>query len=82
MAWLAEILLFLLPFFAFWLWRRLNPQIEPGPIVPVLLAVGAVCALAGGLWYGLSRSMQGGTVYVPPHLEDGRIVPGHAEPRR
>ena len=38
--------------------------------------------LAGAFWYGTSRSMPRGTVYVPAQLEGDRIEPGHAEPRR
>jgi hypothetical protein len=33
------------------------------------------------LWFGLSRSLDQG-VYVPPHFENGRLVPGHTEPTR
>jgi peptidoglycan/LPS O-acetylase OafA/YrhL len=81
MAWLAELFLFLLPFFIYALWRRLNPGIEPGPRLLIAFAAGLIFALAAALWYGFSRSMDASDRYVPPRFEDGRLVPGHAEPR-
>ena len=43
---------------------------------------GVLCAVAGAVWYGLSRSMDRDMVYVAPRFENGQLVPGHAEPRR
>jgi Family of unknown function (DUF6111) len=81
MAYLVEILLFLAPFAAFALWRRLNPGAEPSPGVVWLALAGLGLALAGAVWYGLEVSMGPGTVYVPARVEDGRLIPGHTEPR-
>ena len=80
MALLAEVFLFALPFLAYILWRRSNPSIEPGSGLVLAAALGLVCALAGMLWYGFSRSLEAG-VYVPPHMEDGRLVPGRTLPQ-
>ncbi len=82
MAYLIELLLFLTPFAAFGLWRRANPSAEPSTILLALGALGVALMLAGAVWYGLSRSMDRGTAYVPAQLEGTRIEPGHAEPRR
>ena len=82
MPYLVEFLLFLAPFAAYALWRRLNPGAEPGRGVVWLGLAGLGLAMAGAVWYGLSVSMEPGTVYVPARMEDGRIVPGHAEPRQ
>lgn len=83
MPYLIELLLFLLPFAAYALWRRLNPQVEPEPRLVLLALLGIGLGLAAAVWYGLSVSMEPGTVYVPAQLtEDGRIVPGRAEPVR
>lgn len=82
MAYLVQAVLFLLPFAAYGLWRRANPRTEPGIILLSLAAIGIVLMLAGSFWYGTSRSMPPGTVYVPAQLEGDRIAPGHAEPRR
>lgn len=79
---LIELLLFLTPFAAYGLWRKLNPHHEPSTVLLVLAAIGVVLMLAGAFWFGLSRSMPPGTTYVPAHIEGERIAPGHAEPRR
>lgn len=82
MPYLIEALLFALPFVGYAIWRRYYPAATPGRHVAPLALLGVACAMAGALWYGLSRNMPGSTRYVPPHYEDGRLVPGHAEPRR
>jgi hypothetical protein len=79
---LIELLLFLVPFAAYGLWRRAHPATEPSTILLALAGLGVVLMLGGAVWYGLSRSMQPGVAYVPAHLEGARIEPGHAEPRR
>jgi hypothetical protein len=82
MAYLFELILFLTPFLAYGLWRRLNPNTEPSTILLVLSGCGIVLMVAGGFWYGLSRSMPRDAAYVPAHLEGERIEPGHSERRR
>jgi len=82
MPYLIELLLFLLPFAAYGVWRRANPSAEPSTILLVLAAVGVVLMVASGFWYGLSRSMRPDVAYVPAHMEGGEIAPGHAEPRQ
>lgn len=79
MAWLLETLLFALPCLAYVLWRRANPGVEPGARLVLAVALGVLLGLAGLLWFGLSRSLEAG-IYVPPHMQDGRLVPGHTEP--
>ncbi|MBW6398151.1 hypothetical protein KPL78_09855 [Roseomonas sp. HJA6] len=81
MPYLIELLLFLLPFAAYGLWRRMNPRAEPSSILLVLAALGIVLMLGGAFWYGLSRSMRPGTEYVPAHMEGDHIAPGHGESR-
>ena len=82
MPYLVELLLFLAPFAAYGLWRKLNPHHEPSTVLLVLAGIGVALMIAGGFWFGLSRSMPPGVTYVPAHLEGERIEPGHAEPRR
>lgn len=83
---------FLLPaaVYALWVWYRgvyverhggEAPKLEQGPW-PLLLFIGAVLAF-GVLAF---TALTGGdspedSVYVPPHLEDGKMVPGHIEPK-
>ena len=82
MPYLIELLLFLVPFAAYGLWRRANPSTEPSTILLALAALGVVLMLGGAVWYGTSRSLDRGTAYVPAHLEGERIEPSHAGPRR
>lgn len=81
MPYLIELLLFLAPFAAYGLWRRLNPNTEPSTILLALAGLGVVLMLGGAFWYGLSRSMPRDAAYVPAQLEGDRIEPGHPEPR-
>ena len=89
---ITYILPFLLPIlsYAAWVWYRTRyvathggeaPQFEKGPW-PLLLFVGAVLALG---MLGLSALLQGNSPdegpYVPPHVENGEVVPGHIQPR-
>ena len=78
---LTILLPLLLPFAAFILWRALGlgksvPQwFEDLPWV-TLLATGAVLtAITLTTWTLLERA-PAGTEYVPPKMEDGKIVPG------
>ena len=90
------ILTYVLPFltpiamYALWVWWRTRyvqrhggeaPRFEKGPW-PLLLFAGAVLAL-GVL--GVSAVLQGNSPdegpYVPPHVVDGQVIPGHIEPR-
>ncbi len=81
MAYLIEVLLFLLPFAAYALWRRFNPGREPEPRFVLLALIGIGLGFAGAIWYGLSVSMERGTVYIPAELgPDGQIRPGRAVP--
>lgn len=78
---LVELALFLTPFVAFVVWRF--AAMERGPSMQ--LVAGTACAVAlliGALvWLSQEDALPPGTLYVPPHLEDGRVVAGHAVPR-
>lgn len=88
----AYIVPFLLPtiVYAAWLWYRARyvethegnaPGLEKGPW-PLTLFLGAVLVL---IILGATAIMSGGSTdgrYVPPHLEDGEMIPGHLEPRK
>lgn len=74
MPYVAEILLFLLPFALFALWRKLYPDAEPSRVLLVLAALGIVLAAAGAAWYGLNRRLEPDRPYEPAHLRDGQVV--------
>lgn len=83
---------FLLPIatYAAWVWYRTRyvakhggeaPRFEQGPW-PLLLFAGAVLAL---VVLGVSAVFQGNApeegVYVPPRVENGKVIPGHIAPK-
>lgn len=88
----AYIVPFLLPtiVYAAWLWFRARyvethegraPGLEKGWL-PLTLFLGAVLVLIS---LGATALLGGGatdTHYVPPYLEDGKMIPGHLEPRK
>jgi hypothetical protein len=82
MPYLVELALFLLPLGAYLVWRRANPSGDAPAHVLVLAALAVAASLAAFAWYGVERSMERGTVYVPPRLVGDSIDPWHAEPRR
>lgn len=76
---LLEVALFLAPFAGFALWRLAGPLM---PAMMLWIAIGAVAILAGtAAWYIQENRFAKGITYVPPHIEDGRIVPAHAATR-
>ena len=89
MPYLVEILLFLLPFAAYALWRQMNPTAEPSAALLAAAACGVALMLATAIWYGLSRGEDRRMDYVAPRwdgtveaIEPGHPEPRHAEPRR
>ncbi|MGA8197702.1 MAG: DUF6111 family protein [Acetobacteraceae bacterium] len=78
---LVELALFLSPFVFFAIWRAVGT--DGGPSIKVVGAAACVLALLAGtlVWLSLHQALPPGTAYAPAHLEDGRIVSGHAVPR-
>ena len=81
---LFETLLFLLPFALYGAYLRLAKRDEnaPAPQHPwtILFASGLVLVAASFLIWGITEGAGEQGVYVPPHVENGRVVPGHVEP--
>jgi hypothetical protein len=71
----AEVSLFLLPFVLFAAWRVAAATARPAVVWGTVAAVAALAV--GVVWLGLSRRLDRDAVYVPAHLEGGRIVEGH-----
>jgi hypothetical protein len=76
----AELMLFLSPFVAYAVWRLLGPRVTPLYLGAALLAVLAIAATGLGLI--VRNRVDRRYLYVPAHMENGVIVPGHAVPRR
>ena len=78
------IFLFLLPFALYAAFLRVRGQNEsPTPISHpwnILIISGLVLVAASFVFWGLFENANQRGVYVPPHLEDGRLVPGRVVP--
>jgi hypothetical protein len=80
-----DALLFLLPFAAYALWlvtarRPVGPSAWETRTIAWLALSGAVLMIAVLLLFiHFDRAPPGG-VYVPAHMENGRIIEGHIEP--
>ncbi|BCX18539.1 MAG: hypothetical protein KatS3mg117_2221 [Geminicoccaceae bacterium] len=77
---LYELLAFLLPFVVYFAWRLLATRgarfLDDTPwFVLTLLGLVSVCA-GFVLFVVLEPGAPPGATYVPPRLEDGRLVPG------
>jgi hypothetical protein len=83
---LENILLFLLPTIIYIAYRLLTREentssarvLDDAPLLWLFVA-GAALALATLVFFGSTTGGKPGQVYVPPVLEDGKIVPGHNE---
>ena len=79
----------LLPVLAYWLWLqtvarkarregRQVPLFRDGPWYRLVLASLAIGVLCFVLWGAESEPVKG--KYIPPHLQNGTLIPGHVEP--
>ena len=80
---LYEALLFLLPFALYAVYLRLAERDQSASARKhpwtFLFASGLVLVAASFLIWGITEGSGQQGVYVPPHVEDGRVVPGHVE---
>ena len=80
---LFNLLLFSLPFImlALWLWwfRGTRPDQAEMKIWAYASLAGFICMLAGLLFFRFASDEPTESVYVPPSLENGELVPGHFE---
>jgi heme A synthase len=86
---LSYIVPFLLPtaLYVAWSWYRARyaaahggeaPKVERGPW-PILIALGALLTLLTLAATALLQGSDAGSAYTPPHLENGRLIPGHMD---
>ena len=80
---LFNLFLFSLPFImlSVWLWwfRRTRPDQVEMHIWASASVAGFACMLAGLLFFRSVTDAPTGSVYVPPSVENGELVPGHFE---
>lgn len=82
---LVELLLFLTPFaaYAFMLWAKnhgvFDPESWPLRAVVALTAAALVLMAISAFVAAQLSGAPPGTVYVPAHVEGGRLVPGTAK---
>lgn len=78
---LIETGLFLVPIAVYAVWRLTAAQ--GGPSARALIAGGISVAIlvASLIWYVREERIDPNAAYVPPKLQDGRLIPGHAAPR-
>ena len=80
-----ELLLFLLPFALYGIYWRLSGRgrsedvQRPHPWATLFISGLVLVAASFVLWAYEDGETASGT-YVPPHVENGRIVPGHVDP--
>ncbi|MEE8439401.1 MAG: DUF6111 family protein [Micropepsaceae bacterium] len=82
---LLDIVLFLLPFFLYGVyWRAIGRAASAGKerVHPwtALTAAGLLLVILSFVWWRLSSGDDPEGLYVPPHLENGEVVPGHFAP--
>jgi hypothetical protein len=81
---LRPALLFLLPFLLYAVWlllRRTTPFARDrwgGRVVSTLTLLGLAAAVTGMLAFGIFADRHLGA-YVPAHIENGVVVPGHMQ---
>jgi hypothetical protein len=79
-----DLLLFLLPFAFYLAYLRLREQDDETSSKQhpwtALFVSGLVLVAASFVFWGLFENANQRGVYIPPHLEDGRLVPGRVVP--
>ncbi len=78
---LAELILLLAPIAAYAGWRVFAPGRVPSAAMIVTAAV-LLTILAGSLvWLRAEDAEPPDSIYIPQHLEDGKIIPGRSVPK-
>ena len=79
-----DLLLFLLPFALYAIFLRLEKRDAEAPqrAYPwaALFVSGLALVAASFIYWGITEGSGQQGVYVPPHVENGRVVPGRIEP--
>ena len=75
-----ELLLLFAPLAAFIAWRVLAPGKVPS--AGMIVSMGAALAILAGslVWLRFQDAAPRGSIYIPAHIENGRIVPERHTP--
>ncbi|HEY5048115.1 MAG TPA: DUF6111 family protein [Rhizomicrobium sp.] len=78
---LPRLLLFLLPFILYYVFLFFTRRLPARTLTPwTLLAIAGLALVAASFVYlGLTEGDSTRGAYVPAHVVDGRVVPGHVE---
>ena len=83
---LERLLLFMLPFALYAVYLRLIKSDADTPAKPhpwtVLFISGLVLVAASFIYWGITEGAGQKGVCGPPHVEDGRVVPGRVDTER
>lgn len=83
---LTRTLLFALPFVLYFVWlalARARPMITRSRTPwTALIVAGLVLVAASFVYVGLTEGESTSGVYVPAHVVNGKVVPGHVEAAR
>jgi hypothetical protein len=77
---LIRMLVFLVPFALYEIYRAISHRESRRPW-PQLFIAGLVLVVASFVYVGLTEGSAPEERYVPPHVENGKLVPGHTEPQ-
>ena len=80
-----EIILFLLPFALYGIYWRLSGRNRPDAATrahpwAMLFIAGLLLVAANFVLWAITDGESAEGVYVPAHVEDGRVVPGRVDP--
>ncbi|MBI3677303.1 MAG: hypothetical protein HY243_11890 [Proteobacteria bacterium] len=78
---LVRVLVFLVPFALYEIYRAIARQANPRPWLGLFIA-GLVLVAGSFVYVGLTEGSAPDERYVPPHVENGKLVPGHTEPKK
>jgi hypothetical protein len=78
---LVRLLIFLVPFALYEIYRAIAQRTRPRPW-PALFIAGLALVAASFVYVGLTEGSAPDERYVPPHIENGKLVPGHTEPNK
>jgi hypothetical protein len=75
----VEIGMFAAPFALYAVWLMVGRRLDSRMFWIAVIGLSVIGA--GTVWFGLERSLPPDAVYVPAHIEDGRIVQGRGVSR-